>query len=159
MAKSLQSISNGVPRNYTAFGQSIRKVASRLLPEFLRRHDCGFQDGGCQIFAEALHIWSRGELRIAAVIASAKHNSAQHIVAVTAGGVALDSDGAAAPAELLAKMRYFEGDLGFSLRSYALGSSADIPRDAAEAQRLAEKLLGMLGEYSADCIPNIAAAA
>lgn len=135
----LQSIRRGTVCNHTELGKSVRRAARKALPDFLDQKGFGFQDGGCQIFAEALHIWSNGTLKPYAAYATNRGGGAQHVF-VGSDTEAIDSDGLATHAEMQAKLEHFEAPLKVRIRPYSFGEAHNIPRDVAASERIAALL-------------------
>lgn len=135
-ATMLQSIKRRRVYNHSEFGRKMQRVARLALPAFLADSGFGFQDGGCQIFAEALVIWSDGALRPMAVYAGGR---VQHVFAGN-DAIAVDSDGIAFHSEMVRKCEALEGISGAYVADYAFGDSPQIPHDTAQSEALTKRL-------------------
>lgn len=149
----IQEIRGSRVVNMTEGGRSIQRAADRLLSRFVAEIGFGFQDGGCNIFAEALVGWSDGLLGLAAVHV-AGDRQAQHVVA-RLGRVFLDSDGAATAGDLLNKMRVLEHVATPELHGWREGALGEIPRDPAASARLAARLRQEAGPFEPDLFPSV----
>jgi len=124
--------------NHTRFGCALQRTARGLLSYSVTKQGYGFQDGGCQLFAEALYIWSDGQLRPRAAYTG---NRAQHVF-VQGQSIAFDSDGIAIIPDMRRKLELLECLVNVRFGNYRWGQSPTIPRDMVESEYLAR----MIGE-------------
>lgn len=88
-----------VVRNHTALGRELRVFANANI-DLLDQHGHGWLDGGCRTFAEALSVWSNGQINPVYI-----HSG--HVVGQI-GNVYIDADGVATLDDLIKKMSIAE---------------------------------------------------
>lgn len=144
----IQKIRDGSLSNSLPFGKELRSAARAMLNDFVPLQDCGFQDGGCLMFATALRDWSGDVLELAAVYRADRPGRAQHVVARFGEGLFLDSDGAATEADLLAKMNRLEGLPDPYVGEWSTAANQEeIPFDASAVDMLRLRLEQHLGRF------------
>jgi len=144
----IQRIRNRRVENALPFGKQLQAAAKAMLEDFVPDQDCGFQDGGCLMFAVALQNWSGGVLELAAIYRPDRPGRAQHVVARFGTELFLDSDGAGLESDLTAKMAALEGVPEAFIAGWDSAlNQGDIPFDAMAMARLVRQLEHRLGAF------------
>ncbi len=118
--------------NHTKLGKVIKKSALELLPYFLDRHNCGFLDGGCLLFAESIKE-ALNKLKIdSELYCVGRKDNLDHMIVkiehIAFGQVFIDADGLSTEQEMIDKMIFLE-QLPTNIVCQPITETIDIPAD------------------------------
>jgi hypothetical protein len=140
--------------NHTTAGEILQSSAAEMI-DILDSCglDVGWQDGGCRIFAEALHAWSAGAIELG-VMAKGNDTTASHAVGVLmmpGQTLLLDSDGVGTAEELSHKLAVLERTQGESLVATGEGAIPlldELPIDDSAVSYAVRAIDMHLGEFA-----------
>ena len=148
----------GRVENETVLGRDLQAFAKRQLKLIVNsKWECGWSDGGCRIFAEALEEWGAGKISIKAVLhrGTSGEWSADHVVgsyvSLTGREFLLDAEGVADESSLLSRWAEMEGREGCRLGAFDAKKEEfpDGPPSSPELSRkVAVRLKRKFGEFS-----------
>lgn len=135
-------VANAVP-----FGRRLRRFLRDGEQQRLANGRC-WRAVGSWILADALHHWSRGELKLVALVRP--NDSLAHVAAeLAADGIYVDADGVAGRLELMTKLALLMGEPQLEVGNFSplAARKAGFEYDADVAMELALRLLRRFGIF------------
>ncbi len=112
------------------------------------KFQCGWNDGGCNILADALIEYFGGAAERVAIFGSSDRGDRgqpQHVL-VRVGGEYIDADGSQSARSLLDKMSELEGVENGVIRAYPEYTSDSIPTDKQASSELSQRIRAEFGD-------------
>ena len=138
--------------NIAAVNRRFRKSLDKSWDTLNDYNRCGFFDGGCLLFAEALVQWSDGDMKLGAIGRTRLSGQCDHyFVSMDVAGKTflLDANGLKLKTPY---RRYWEKEELWEPASFIENPQHDpesgIPKDAAFSKILCDELIAELGTYS-----------
>jgi hypothetical protein len=141
--------------NHTLFGMDIAQFAHDHIELIADTHGCGWLDGGCLIFAKALHLWSDGAIKIFSINGLFSDGTliVDHAVGIihVEGApfpVCIDANGVGSQDDALSSLFIRPGH---SLTPFPFGES-EIPEDIGLSKTLSKLLQERFGDFDAETL-------